>query len=166
MWEYIARRSSNHGAVWRAWDGLAWADYDQDGRPVATGTGACAPAAQVKAIWDAQAPEIAAAPPPAAERLYIRWGAIPPRERSRNHATGRLERGVSVYAARWDPERRRVIVIDDALPGTGLMLMFLGFPVYLIVGHEVGRGSDGEPLLRQVRVIATLTPEEDGFALQ
>lgn len=35
--------------------------------------------------------------------------------------------------------------------------------MYLITGREVGRGSDGEPLLADVRIIAQAEVTPDGY---
>ncbi len=40
-------------------------------------------------------------------------------------------------------------------------------PVYLVTGEEAGRGSDGEPLLKNVKILAKLTfgKENDGYII-
>lgn len=89
--------------------------------------------------------------------LYIRYGNLPKDGRSTNYVTGRKEQGVSVYPAKYDLETG-AIVFDDAAgvynPGTLVFLM--DRTPRLVTGQYVGTGSDGEPLLRRVRVRATL----------
>ena len=90
--------------------------------------------------------------------LYIRYGDLPKGGRSTNYVTGRKEQGVSVYPAKYDLETG-AIVFDDAAgvhnPGTLVFLMIDRTP-RLVTGQYVGTGSDGEPLLRRVRVGAAL----------
>jgi hypothetical protein len=79
--------------------------------------------------------------------VYIRFGRWS--RRSINAATGEPEAGVSVYQA-W-VENRVVYLHPDILcpklRGQGRMV----FPV---TGKVVGIGSDGEPVLRDVKVVA------------
>jgi len=158
-----------HDNNWRVSNNCHWAEYNESGVRVAQGTHRlCAPTAEELARWDATIGEIIAR----AERadlpsaLYLRWGNLPRGGRSKNHATGELEAGVSVYGARYNPVTDLIEYAED---GTGchaaLTYLLSGAPCYLVTGTEVGRGSDGEPVLRDVRILATLKPCEAGFEL-
>jgi len=143
-----------------------WAAYDRDGRRLAASRDHNAPTAAELAEWDAQAVEIAAraaAWPYGSTPVYIRWLDLPPKGRSRNHATGQLEAGVSVYAARFNPATGLVEYADGGLPWAALSYLVTGKPAYLVTGTPAGAGSDGEPVLRQVRILARLRPVRDGF---
>lgn len=99
----------------------------------------------------------------AGDTVYIRFGDIPDGERSTNHADDEAEAGVSVYAA-------DVTTTDDGriqFSPTGQklqqVLLLATRPTYLVTGTEVGTGTDGEPLLQDVAVHATLkTPSGVG----
>lgn len=80
---------------------------------------------------------------------YIRFGAIPESGRSINHATREPESGVSCYRlVRIGAEWR----IDGAI-GSYMELSSSGLPLYEIAGDEIGTGSDGEPILRNARIV-------------
>lgn len=175
-WKNVRGSSTVAGAVWRAgfklernlsMNNLHWAMYDAAGRRVAQGTDRlCIPTADELAVWDAEAPGIAARGSRYIDygQLYIRWGKLPKAGRSRNHATGQREAGISVYWADYNPGAD-TIDYDDAstLAGAALTHMFNGTPCYLVTGDEVGIGSDGEPLIRNARIIASLTVTPDGL---
>ena len=91
-------------------------------------------------------------------RKYLRWGAIPPGERSYNRREGHLEPGVSVGG--------EVAIDADGeywWVGKEPLISLIGRyeldstrPIYLVTGRVVDTGSDGEPLLRHVRILARL----------
>lgn len=145
-----------------------WADYDPTtGIRVRRGTDwACVPTPDELAQWDAEAPTITAriASNPYPERIYIRWRKLPKGGRSRNHATKELEAGISCYAASYNPISSVIEYLEDgATAGAALTYLLTGAPCYLLTGREVGRGSDGEPLLADVQVLCQLRPCADGF---
>lgn len=91
--------------------------------------------------------------------LYIRWARVAPTRdirlrASRNHATGRLEAGLSVERitppADW-PYPLRGYVAQQLTSYSSL-----GGRPYLLTGEEVGRGADNEPLLGDRRLVATI----------
>lgn len=90
---------------------------------------------------------------------YVRRGGtpLPPNGRSRNAASGKLEPGVSVYLAQWNPTSGELLPHDFQGRSTGRAAERSGLDVYLVQGKMVGRGSDGEPLLGEVRVAVKLT---------
>lgn len=99
-----------------------------------------------------------ALPVEASEELYIRFGDLPDGERSYDHTNNRQEDGVSVYEGRVRP------TADDT-PGVFVpvgqklaqVLLLATRTTYLVTGDEVGRGQDGEPLLRNVETVCELT---------
>lgn len=97
------------------------------------------------------------------QRLYLRIGDPPPGERSTNGATGRLERGVSVYAVDWDPGRSLWVVdvprADDATAVELVRDLIAGDRrAFLVTGRVLSSvGSDGEPLLRSIRIEREVT---------
>src|SRR5690606_36239624 len=113
-------------------------------------------------------PAIAAAIEPLAldltQPVYIRFGELPDGGRSRNHATGQLEEGVSCYRA-----RRRVDggyeLVSSGLPYAAIAAAMgaYGNTVLVNAGEECGRGSDGESVLRDVRVVARLEYRDGRF---
>lgn len=113
-------------------------------------------------------PAIAAAIEPLAldltQPVYIRFGELPAGGRSRNHATGQLEAGISCYRA-----RRRVDggyeLVSSGLPYAAIAAAMgaYGNTVLLIAGEECGRGSDGEPVLRDVQVLGRLRYKDGRF---
>lgn len=76
------------------------------------------------------------------EGLFIRWARRRPRpgERSVNHQTGQAEAGLS-------SERLWAELDDEALIEQIMQYRYLGGIPYLMTGREVGRGSDGEPVI-------------------
>lgn len=142
--------------TWRVNSRLHWARYSTSGTRVAHGTGwSSTPTEEELARWDKAALDIIAraqrADLPSA--LYIRWNDLPKNGRSRNHATGKLEKGVSVYGAQYNPVTDLIEYAED---GTGchaaLTYLLSGAPCYLVTGTEVARGSDGEPILHDVQI--------------
>ena len=90
---------------------------------------------------------------------YLRFGPIPKSEQSHNHATGTIEKGVSVYALDENdnpivPTKREYAADDLAFRQrreTGTR--------YIVQGDRVGTGYDGEPLLRNVKVVKDISEE-------
>ena len=109
------------------------------------------------------------------EHCYIRFGAIPENERSKrgNGIIGDgykcigYEEGVSV----WDCVKIRdkyCIVIPHGNSCTHGDISSMAFPddccgcskddlIYIVDGDEVGIGADGEPLLRNIKIIEQLS---------
>lgn len=101
--------------------------------------------------------------------LYMRFGEPPASGRSRNHANGEMESGLSCYTARYDPVSERMGFEDEGtLPDSLLAALITGQRVLLVTGTPNGRGSDGEPCLEpgSVRVLSDLTPGPDGYEIQ
>jgi hypothetical protein len=100
--------------------------------------------------------------------LYIRFGNIPEGERSYDNRNDCLEDGVSVYACERDAtDEDAPEGVDEAyyLAGTMLQTVFslMTRDTYLVTGEQVGTGADGEPVIRDVEVVANLrTPEGVG----
>jgi len=100
--------------------------------------------------------------------LYIRFGNTPEGERSYDNRNDRLEDGVSVYACERDAtDEDAPEGVDEAyyLAGTMLQTVFslMHRDTYLVTGEQVGTGADGEPVIRDVEVVANLrTPEGVG----
>ena len=78
-------------------------------------------------------------------RVYIRYGRW--ERRSYNHMTGVKEDGISVYRGL---VRDGVAILDDDVSD---QLIGQGRMVFLVTGKEVGIGSDGEPVLRAVKLV-------------
>ena len=101
------------------------------------------------------------------ENAYIRFNDLPKSGFSKNYATGENELGVSCYEARWDIVTGVYKRDGAGLDGAAIRYILSGSPVYLITGEEISRGSDGEPTLRNARVLAELTydRDSDGYRL-
>ena len=104
---------------------------------------------------------------PSEAAIYaVRWGCPRLDGQSINHATGRRERGLSVYAAeerapgQWSLRDGAGYAI-----GTLLGLVEQGKVPYLVRGDRVGVGSDGEPLLANVELIGRLEYREGALCL-
>jgi hypothetical protein len=165
-----AFRASHPTDRWGARRNGHWAAYDRDGNRLAVGADWCtAPTAAELEAWDAEAQaaaaRVAAWPVDViGQALYIRFGRLPRAGRSRNYATGQLERGVSVYRARYNA-RTDALDASSALAGTYVHYLIAGKRPYLVAGDEVGTGSDGEPVLANARVVAELVATPDGFRI-
>lgn len=88
--------------------------------------------------------------------MYIRFGDLPEGGRSRNHATGEYEPGVSCYDASWDYEDGCWRICGGGLVGAIMAAAIKGVPAYLARGREVGRGSDGEPCIADATIVCGL----------
>lgn len=88
--------------------------------------------------------------------LYIRFGRVPKHERSKNYATGQIEQDVSAHAALRTAEGLFIFDEDQPLYNWGTMVFLIGKETYLLQGRRVGWGSDGEPLLRSIRILGKL----------
>lgn len=86
-----------------------------------------------------------------AKPCYVRFGKLPPNGRSRNHADGTLEEGVSVFHGERLPsgEARPLPNTNQEL---GSLLSLFTRDLYIVTGEEIGTGSDGEPLIRNARI--------------
>ena len=105
---------------------------------------------------------------------YIRIGSIPKDERSKVWRSGIMvgeENGVSCYDALFSHGKWNIVIpspINEAKVSTlyGLlsqlgMLYKVDDPqrAYLVEGEWIGQGTDGEPLLRNVRILEDITED-------
>lgn len=103
-------------------------------------------------------------------KYYVRFGFWPANERSEgqiHYGTGEIsepfiENGVSVYEAHWDHRAGRwdlVIPSNSSGWGTLDMLIASNREILLVQGDELPEpGADGEPLLRNLKLIKKLGP--------
>ena len=99
-------------------------------------------------------------------KKYIRFGNIPENEGSGIWCDAIKvgeEKGVSVYDAVMIDGQWRVVLPSPLKKEVGFDLYnFIGgtengnFPVYLVQGDYVGKGSTNEPLLKNVRIVEKL----------
>lgn len=94
-------------------------------------------------------------------KIYLRFGPWQPDERSYSRAQGTWLDGISVFPACYDARSgyysydQEYLDLQMAELAPGLFrILALQRPVYVVTGDDVGRGYDGEPLLRNVRVVA------------
>lgn len=103
--------------------------------------------------------------------VYVRFGDIPEGERSYNHTDECHEDGVSVYDAEIESVPQESDAAGMFVPvGTKTLqiIMLAQRDTYLVTGEEVGTGVDGEPLLRDVDIVAELEggDEESGWIIK
>lgn len=91
--------------------------------------------------------------PYAGEPVFIRFGLWDARARSRNHATDEREAGVSVYCGQVVDGAADLAadLADDVPPEYTEELR--GRIAFAVTGEVAGVGSDGEPVLRRVRLL-------------
>lgn len=163
------------GGPFRLWspDGMQFADYDPaTGKRIQTGQDRLTkPTPEQLEAWDRLATSVAQrmrdnmAAQGGAQR-FIRFGPLPQGGRSRNFATGEMEKGVSVFGAKFDPLHGTFRFDEDGTePGAIFSHLFSGSEPMLVEGRVVGRGSDGEPVIANPKVVGRLLfdPEADGF---
>jgi hypothetical protein len=99
---------------------------------------------------------------------YLRFGMWPKNERSQNFLIRDrivFEKGVSVYHVEYDLDEDRWAIdptVDEAtIAGTMQTLIYSNRPIFLVQGTELDEeGSDGEPLLHDVKLIKQLSKDE------
>ncbi len=87
--------------------------------------------------------------------VYVRFGKWGRRHRSINFHTGDIEKGLSVYPAEFTSDGYVALADDDRLTLTAhdCADILKGRIAFVLTGKEVGRGSDGEPLLVGVKLL-------------
>lgn len=101
-------------------------------------------------IWEERLVQVSRLP----EQVFIRFGKFSRLLPSINFSNGKDERGLSVYPARL-VDGVAELVDDDQLELTpaDCASVLSGRCVFVVTGKVVGRGSDGEPLLKQVKLV-------------
>ena len=93
--------------------------------------------------------------------LYIRFGDIPVDGKSKVY-NGEIEigteEGISVYPAFEDKEGNIILGLTLPITRTTLytqqhLLEYDNRPCYLVSGDYIGKGTDGEPLIKNVKII-------------
>lgn len=88
--------------------------------------------------------------------LYIRFGDLPKSGISKNFATGAFESGISVYDSRYNIGEGAFEICGNTLIGAALIGLLSDKKIYLLTGEECGKGSDGEPTIKNATIIGEL----------
>ena len=96
---------------------------------------------------------------------YLRFNDLPAGGKSVNHATGREEKGISCYPLTWDLVSQSYKRTGGALDGAMIAYAIQGAPMYFIAGEECGTGSDGEPVIKNAKILsrAKYDREREGY---
>lgn len=104
-------------------------------------------------------------------KVYIRFGLIPKDDRSTIKSHGEVigkEIGVSVWECEIKKDKYHMVFPKNPTEHTAddfdymMNLYTENDDIFLVTGTEVGKGSDGEPLLRNIKVIRQLKRSEIG----
>lgn len=97
-------------------------------------------------------------------KTYIRYGELPPDGKSKIHNRAREivgeELGVSVFEY---IEGRGIVIPDNEIARDDFFTLSKTFWInhYLVTGDEIGIGSDGEPLLANVKILKLLHEKQE-----
>jgi hypothetical protein len=92
---------------------------------------------------------------------YIRWLLPPLGGKSRDNRTGIWEPGVSVYDAAFDAASNRWRYAGTVRGERYRQEVVARFPVFLVEGDFVGKGTDGEPTLANLVIRSRLRYDRD-----
>lgn len=149
----------------RAWSGLAWAEFDRSGNVVneCKNEHYLLTAEEMKEAREA-IQQMHGAP---YSNAYLRFNDLPEGGKSKNYATGEIEAGISCYALRWDLADQCYKRTGGGLDGAMIAYAIQGAPMYLVSGDQCGVGSDGEPVIDNVKILASLKfdAKKDGYIL-
>jgi hypothetical protein len=81
--------------------------------------------------------------------VFVRLGGLPKGGRSRNYVTNSLEKGVSVFRAKFQNGRLQLNLTNSAELGT--LSSMTNRPLFIVTGESAGIGSDGEPVLSNAK---------------
>ena len=84
------------------------------------------------------------------EKFYVRFGDLPKDGKSTNHLTGKKEKGVSVIEAKQNLFTGEIELVPYGSP---TFMWVQNRPMYEVTGEYVGKGSDGEPLLKNAKIL-------------
>ena len=88
------------------------------------------------------------------DTFFVRYGDIPDSGVSTNHATKKIERGVSCIEARQSLLTGEIELVPYGSPS---WMACVDRPLYIVDGTLLDdRGSDGEPLLKNCKIIKRL----------
>jgi len=142
---------------------LEWAKYGADGARIKQGQGAFVePSKRQLSEWDELAKSVAEKINKNMQNkpdrpVFLRFNKLPKSGRSLNHATGVHENGVSVFGAEYDHLRDGYVYSQQGSePGAIFAYVFKGERPYIVTGDVSGIGSDGEPVLRNVKKLFDL----------
>lgn len=103
------------------------------------------------------------------ELAYVRFGDLPPNGRSSifDGDNGKIaeEAGVSVYEAVLTSGDYRILVPSPAYYSTFTTMLWLheDRPLYLVEGERIGTGCDGEPLLKDPKIVKKIDFEFSSY---
>lgn len=92
-------------------------------------------------------------------KYYIRIGEEPIMGKSKK-LSGGYEDGISVYDAVRMTDGWHIIMPLPSIKGQGMTYEYLiqsNRKIYLVVGDEIGIGSDGEPIIKNMKKIKDVT---------
>jgi hypothetical protein len=148
-----------------------FADYDRHGNRTGQGEDWITKPTDAQLVeWDSIAESLsermARDMPAIAGDEYIRFNPPPKSGFSKNHATGQPEGGVSAFTARYNRFMQGWELASEGENSSAHMLYALkGSPVYLLRATRAGRGSDGEPVLKNIvsKTRLRYDPESETF---
>lgn len=88
---------------------------------------------------------------------FIRFGDIPDNEMSKNFLTNENELGVSVYDCVIHNDKIGLVFPNLTYSSCVTLSGVLDRPCYLVEGDKIGIGSDGEPLIKNIKIIKDIT---------
>jgi hypothetical protein len=130
---------------------LGWDCPDSAGTPGYVSVHLVVTHPATQAVLDAER-AASAAKAEGATPCYLRYGDPPSGGRSRDQRDGSLEAGVSVYRGLLCRDGSVLLVAGRREHGAQ-STMISDRPLYIVDGVEIGTGSDGEPLLRDARIV-------------
>lgn len=86
-----------------------------------------------------------------AKKVFVRYGNLPPGGISKNYLTNTPEIGTSVFNGRLMPDDK--LFIDPNVSSDYGFLLFSTRPIFIVDGEVVGLGSDGEPVIKNPKII-------------
>lgn len=148
----------------------AWAMFDINGKLITAGEGSSSPGDRM-VEWEMAVKKAMLSPlNQLPNNIFIRFGDIPKGSISKNWSSGAKEKGISVYGVKKDLNTDTVWFDGRGEVGAALMSLAQGRKIYLVSGDVVGRGTDGEPVIKNAKMISQLDfhPDEkvDGFILK
>lgn len=137
-----------------------WMQFGLDGGEIARGQDwITKPSAAAADEATKKVADIIAKNPDLAEWLtprYGRFGDLPKGGKSKNFSTGAMEKGISAIEIRKDLESGGIDLVPYGDPS---FLWVQDRPFYELSGQKVGLGSDGEPILKDAKVVREIPRE-------